>query len=44
MSLTYGQMVMYLIVAIGLRTIMVGMAALFCALAGLTLFRVPMWQ
>lgn len=42
--MTYGDMVLYLILVNALRAFMLGMAALFCALAGLSLFRVPMWQ
>jgi hypothetical protein len=38
------QMVLYLVFVDALRAIMTGLAALFCAVAGLTLFRVPMWQ
>jgi hypothetical protein len=42
--MTAEYMVRYLVLAFLVREVITGMLAILCALAGLTLFRVPMWQ
>ncbi|QGJ92869.1 hypothetical protein SEA_PUREGLOBE5_109 [Arthrobacter phage Pureglobe5] len=42
--MTYRDMVWYLLAVEFARAVMTALLALACAMAGLTLFRRPMWQ